>query len=51
MQELQKGNINKIVYVPNNSQNENSMELGTMPGEMFDKILPYIGTLCDIVSQ
>lgn len=51
LQELQKGNINKIVYVPNNSQNENSMELGTMPGEMFDKILPYIGTLCDIVSQ
>ena len=32
LQELQKGNINKIVYVPNNSQNENSMELGTMPG-------------------
>lgn len=51
LQELQRGNIDKIVYVPNNSQNENSMELGTMPGEMFDKILPYIGTLCDIISQ
>ena len=32
LQELQRGNIDKIVYVPNNSQNENSMELGTMPG-------------------
>lgn len=51
LQELQKGNINKIVYVPNNSQNENSIELGTMPGEMFDKILPYLGTLCDIVGR
>lgn len=51
LQELQKGNINKIVYVPNNSQNENSMELGTMPGEMYDKVLPYLGTLCDIIGQ
>ena len=51
LQELQKGHIDKIVYVPNNSQNENSMELGTMPGEMYDKVLPYIGTLTDIIGQ
>lgn len=22
-----------------------------MPGEMYDKVLPYLGTLCDIIGQ
>ena len=51
LRQLQTGKINKIVYVPNNSQNENTMELGQLPGEMLPKILPYLGTLCDIVGQ
>ena len=34
VQELQKGHINKIIYVPNNSYNENSMELGALPGQI-----------------
>ena len=51
IQQLEKGKINKIVYVPNNSQIENSMELGYLPGSMFEKISPYLGTLVDIIGQ
>lgn len=51
LRQLQTGKINKIVYVPNNSQNENTMELGQLPGELLPKILPYLGTLCDIAGQ
>lgn len=51
VQELEAGHINRIVYVPNNSQNENSMELGSLPGDMYEKILPYIGTITDILGQ
>jgi len=32
LQELEKGEIDKIVYVPNNAFTENTMELGAMPG-------------------
>lgn len=32
LQELQKGSIDKIVYVPNNSFNKDSREVGTLPG-------------------
>ena len=51
IQQLEKGKINKIVYVPNNSQTENSMELGYLPGSMLEKISPYLGTLIDIIGQ
>ena len=51
VQELQKGHINKIVYVPNNSYNENSMELGALPGDEFEKVLPLMGGLCDHLSK
>lgn len=32
LQELEKGNINKIVYVPNNAFTENTMDIGALPG-------------------
>lgn len=51
VQELQKGHINKIIYVPNNSYNENSMELGALPGNEFEKVLPLMGGLCDHLSK
>lgn len=51
MEQLQKGKIDKIVYVPNNSQTRDTMEIGTMPGDEYDKILPYIGSLIDITSE
>jgi phosphate starvation-inducible PhoH-like protein len=48
---LDKGRINKIVYVPNNSIVENSRELGILPGETIDKELAYMGPILDIVGE
>lgn len=44
LHELAKGSIEKIVIVPNNAQNENTRELGTLPGDMFSKEIVYPGT-------
>lgn len=51
LQQLQKGKINKIVYVPNNSIVENTRELGTLPGDTADKELIYMGPILDIVGE
>ena len=48
--ELEKDHIKKIIYVPNNSYTQNTMELGALPGDLMDKILPSIGPLVDIVG-
>lgn len=50
IQELENGNINKIIYVPNNSYTENSMEIGFLPGDMIDKVVGQIGPLVDLVG-
>lgn len=50
LQELEKGNINKIVYVPNNAFNENTREIGVLPGDLFEKESLHMGTLMDIVG-
>ena len=49
--QLEKGRINKIVYVPNNSIVENSRELGILPGDTIDKELVYMGPLLDLIGQ
>lgn len=48
--QLEKGYINKIVYVPNNSIVENSRELGILPGDTIDKELVYMGPLLDLIG-
>lgn len=48
--ELEKEHIKKIIYVPNNSYTQNTMELGALPGDLMEKILPSIGPLVDIVG-
>lgn len=50
LQELEKGTIKKIVYIPNNSYVENSMELGYLPGSDLDKSIPSIGPLIDLIG-
>ena len=50
IQELEKGKIKKIVYVPNNSYTENTIELGALPGELLDKTVGQIGPLIDLVG-
>lgn len=51
LQQLQKGKIDKIVYVPNNSIVENTRELGTLPGDATDKELVYMGPILDIIGE
>lgn len=51
LQQLGKGRINKIVYVPNNSIVEDTRELGTLPGDTIDKELIYMGPILDIVGE
>lgn len=51
LHELSKGSIDKIVIVPNNAQNENTRELGTLPGDMFSKELVYMGQIVDILGD
>lgn len=50
LQELQRERIRKIIYVPNNAYVKNSMELGYMPGDKFDKLVPSIGPLIDAIG-
>lgn len=48
--QLEKERIKKIVYVPNNSYTQNTMDLGALPGDMIEKVQPVIGPLIDIVG-
>ena len=50
IQELEKGKIKKIVYVPNNAYTENTIELGALPGELLEKVTGQIGPLIDLVG-
>lgn len=50
LQELEKGRINKIIYVPNNSNTENTMELGALPGDLLPKVEGQIGPLIDLIG-
>ena len=48
--QLDKGYIDKIVYVPNNSIVENSRELGILPGDTTEKELAYMGPILDLIG-
>ena len=48
--QLEKGAIKKIIYVPNNSYTQNTMDLGALPGTLIDKVQPTLGPLIDIAG-
>ena len=50
IQELEKGKIKKIVYVPNNAFTENTIDIGSLPGELLSKTIGQIGPLIDLVG-
>lgn len=50
LQELERGKIKKIIYIPNNAYTENTLELGAMPGELLEKTVGQIGPLIDLVG-
>lgn len=51
LEQLEKGKIDKIVWVPNNAFNDNSREIAALPGTLFEKELPFIGSLIDIIGE
>jgi phosphate starvation-inducible PhoH-like protein len=50
LQELEKGAISKIIYVPNNSFTENAREIGALPGTLEEKEELFLGTLYDMIG-
>ena len=48
--ELQDERITKIVYVPNNAYAQDTMEVGTLPGELLPKLMGSLGPLIDLVG-
>lgn len=49
--QVEKGAINKIVYVPNNSFNADSREIGYLPGDLIDKEIIHMGSIVDIFGE
>lgn len=49
-QQLERGKIDKIVYVPNNAITANSREVAALPGDLLEKEIIYMGSLVDMVG-
>lgn len=49
-QQLERGKIDKIIYVPNNAFTANSREIGALPGDLLEKEIIHMGSLVDIVG-
>ena len=47
---ISRGDFDKIVWVRNNVQVKDTDQLGALPGEAYDKMLPYLGPFCDHVG-
>lgn len=47
---VQRGDFDKIVWVRNNVQVKDTDQLGALPGEAYDKLLPYLGPFMDHVG-
>ena len=47
---IQRGEFDKIVWVRNNVQVKDTDQLGALPGEAYDKLLPYLGPFMDHVG-
>lgn len=47
---IERNKFEKIVWVRNNIEVKDSVPLGTLPGEAFDKLLPYAMPLADHVG-
>lgn len=44
---INKGKFSKIVWVRNNIQVKDTDQIGALPGDSFDKLLPYVMPLAD----
>lgn len=44
------GEYDKIVWIRNNVQVKDTDQLGALPGDAYEKMLPYLGPFCDHVG-
>ena len=44
------GQFDKIVWIRNNVQVKDTDQLGALPGDAYEKMLPYLGPFCDHVG-
>lgn len=49
IKQLEDGQINKIVVIPNNSSLDSTMELAALPGGVWEKVAPYTNVLLDLI--
>ena len=50
LEAVQAGDFERIIWVRNNVQVKDTDQLGALPGEAFDKMLPYLGPFMDHVG-
>lgn len=50
IKQLEKGKLQKLVIIPNNASVADTMEVGTLPGDVFSKLGAYSNVLLDIYS-
>lgn len=50
LEAVQAGEFERIIWVRNNVQVKDTDQLGALPGEAFDKMLPYLGPFMDHVG-
>ena len=44
---IQKGKFDKLLWVRNNIEVKDTVALGSLPGDVYEKLLPYAGPLAD----
>lgn len=47
LEQIQKGNFEKIIFIRNNVQVKDTDQLGALPGSEDQKMLPYVMPMCD----
>lgn len=50
LQELEEERYRKLIVVPNNSAVSQSREVGTLPGDILEKEMVYLGPLIDLLG-
>lgn len=50
LEAIEQGRFDRIIWVRNNVQVKDTDPLGALPGDAYEKLLPYLGPFCDHVG-
>lgn len=50
LEAVQKGYFDKVIWIRNNVQVKDTDKIGALPGDEYDKLLPYLGPMMDHVG-